>query len=373
MVGLRLRESRTSSCHHGRGQELPLSLSRRRARKGRARPWGCCRGTKQVTENAYDLRSVSKAFAAGMGLSRRQAEPAVRDVSFELKSGEVLGLVGESGCGKSTLMKLMLGLIPLGEGSIRCAGRPIDTISRKEIARLVQPVFQDPYSSLNPRHSVAQIISRPFDVHDVGTRSERRSEAEKLMSLVGLPKYLVDNYPSQLSGGQRQRVAIARALALKPKVLLCDEPTSALDVSVQAQILNLLMTLRAELDLTLVVVSHNLAVVEHLATRIIVMYRGSVVESGSTDEVFLHARHPYTKLLLGSVLLPFTKPDQLASMRDKQAPPQGNSPGACAFYERCGDRMDVCGRHRPALAGSLGSMVACHMYGDQRQEAPHDA
>jgi peptide/nickel transport system ATP-binding protein len=325
-----------------------------------------------VTGNVYELEGVSKTFAKGVGLSRRQAEPAVRDVSFALRSGEVLGLVGESGCGKSTLMKLMLGLIPQGEGKIRCAGRPINAISRREIARLVQPVFQDPYSSLNPRHSVAQIISRPFGVHNVFGRSERRSEAERLMSLVGLPRYLADNYPSQLSGGQRQRVAIARALALKPKVLLCDEPTSALDVSVQAQILNLLMTLRAELDLTLVVVSHNLAVVEHLATRIIVMYRGSVVESGSTDEVFQHARHPYTKLLLGSVLLPFKKPERLATMPARAASSPESSSDACAFYERCGHRVDICGQRRPALKGSPESTVACHVYGGPSQEAHRD-
>jgi peptide/nickel transport system ATP-binding protein len=225
-----------------------------------------------------ECRDVGRVFSVGSGLfTKKRTLRAVDGVDLAIARGEVVAIVGESGCGKTTLARMMLGLLPPTTGEILFQGRPIYATDRAEVARRVQPVFQDPYSSLNPRKTLAAIISLPLDVHEIGTKDERRLRVEELMELVGLPKRLVYAYPNQLSGGQRQRVAIARALAINPQLVICDEPTSALDVSVQAQILNLLQELRRELNLTFVIISHNLAVVEHMAHRVAVMYLGRVI------------------------------------------------------------------------------------------------
>jgi peptide/nickel transport system ATP-binding protein len=254
-----------------------------------------------------ECRGVGRVFMVGAGaFASGRSLRAVDAVDLAIARGEMLAIVGESGCGKTTLARMMLGLLPPTSGEIRFSGRPIAGIGRAEIARRVQPVFQDPYSSLNPRKTLAAIIALPLEVHGIGTRAGRLKRVEELMELVGLPRRLLYVYPSQLSGGQRQRVAIARALAMSPAIVICDEPTSALDVSVQAQILNLLQDLRRELQLTFVIVTHNLAVVEHMADRVAVMYLGRLIESGPTAEIFARPRHPYTKTLLESVLTPET-------------------------------------------------------------------
>ena len=213
-----------------------------------------------------------------------------------------MALVGESGSGKSTLARILLGLQAPDKGEVLIAGTPVQSVPPFERAKLVQPVFQDPYSSLNPRKTIGQSIGRPLELHGQDATAERRKIIERTMELVGLPRRLFNNYPSQLSGGQRQRVAIARAIILKPKLLICDEPTSALDVSVQAQILNLLLDLRDELGLSYLLITHDLAVVDCVATRIAVMHRGRIVELGSKDGVLSAPRDPYTRTLLGSVL-----------------------------------------------------------------------
>lgn len=254
---------------------------------------------------ALELCSLTRQFELKQGWGRPATRfNAVNKVSLRIEQGAALGLVGESGCGKSTLAKMILGLLPPTDGDVLIQGKQIDLKHRKALARQIQPIFQDPYSSLNPRKRIADIIRLPLKLHGIGTPDEQKASVRAICERVGLPERLLEQYPGQLSGGQRQRVAIARALILKPKILVCDEPTSALDVSVQAQILNLLVELRQELGLTYLFISHNLAVVEHLVDQVAVMYRGELVEQGSRDELFHHPQHPYTKRLLASVLTP---------------------------------------------------------------------
>lgn len=274
----------------------------------------------------------------------------------------MLGIVGESGCGKSTLARMLLGLTPPSRGSVLIDGQDISKIDRRDLARRVQPIFQDPYSSLNPRRTISSIVSFPLDVLGVGTKSERRNKAIEMLDRVGLPARYADNTPGQLSGGQRQRVAIARALVINPEIVICDEPTSALDVSVQAQILNLLLDLRKEFNLTYVFISHNLAVVEHIATQVAVMYLGRVVELTQTAELFKHPRHPYTQALLASVLTPepgLGIPDMGLglSFPDPLHPPSG-----CSFHPRCQQRRPECSVEHPHLLRDAQGDVACHLY-----------
>jgi len=235
---------------------------------------------------------------------RRGEMVAVDDVSLRLHRGETLGLVGESGCGKSTLAKMLLGLVEPTSGNVLVDGREVDPSQRRALARRIQPVFQDPYSSLNPRRSVADIVRVPLDLHQVGTVAERRRRVREMLDLVGMPERTHTQMPSQLSGGQRQRVAIARALVLQPEILICDEPTSALDVSVQAQILNLLLDLKAEFGLSYLFISHDLAVVEHLVDHVAVMHRGRIVEQGPRERIFDAPTHDYTRTLLACALSP---------------------------------------------------------------------
>jgi peptide/nickel transport system ATP-binding protein len=310
-----------------------------------------------------ETKDLQRTFSVSAGMFKpRQTLHAVNGVDLSVQRKDVLGIVGESGCGKSTLARMLLGLTSPSRGSVLIDGQDISKIDRRDLARRVQPIFQDPYSSLNPRRTIASIVSFPLDVLGVGTHSERRKKAIEMLERVGLPARYADNTPGQLSGGQRQRVAIARALVINPEIVICDEPTSALDVSVQAQILNLLLDLRKEFNLTYVFISHNLAVVEHIATQVAVMYLGRVVEQTQTAELFKHPRHPYTQALLASVLTPepgLGIPDMGLglSFPDPLHPPTG-----CSFHPRCQQRRPECSVDHPHLLRDAQGEVACHLY-----------
>ena len=318
----------------------------------------------RATPPILELQDISRTFSVSRGLFRgKQPLYAVRGVSLKINREDVLGLVGESGCGKSTLAMMLLGLLPVSGGRILLEEKDITGWSRREIARRIQPVFQDPYSSLNPRKTIGQIVSLPLRVHRMGDRSEQRAKTEEILDLVGLPRRSFTSYPNQLSGGQRQRVAVARALVMKPEVVICDEPTSSLDVSVQSQILNLLLDFRRDLGLTYLLISHNLAVVEHMATRVAVMYLGRIVEEGETDQIFQTPRHPYTRALLASVMVPQPGrkiPDThlgLAFPNPLDLPPR------CTFHPRCPQAVDRCRTEAPGPVPVREGYVECHLYG----------
>jgi peptide/nickel transport system ATP-binding protein len=308
---------------------------------------------------AIEVRNVEKVFRQSTGMfSAPRMVRAVDGVSFAVPPGGCFGIVGESGCGKSTLARLILGLHPATGGDILVDGRKLSGMGRRERAQLIQPVFQDPFSSLNPRRTVADIVGMPLAAQGVG-EAERTKRVHEMLARVGLTAEQGGRLPAQLSGGQRQRVAIARALVLRPRIVVCDEPTSALDVSVQAQILNLLAELRRDLGLTLVFISHNLAVVEHICDEVAVMYLGRVVERAETDDLFRRPSHPYTRALLASVLTPepgLGIPD--VGLGDSYPDP-ANVPPGCRFHPRCPSAQESCRSVQQAARMVHGRSVEC--------------
>lgn len=306
---------------------------------------------------------VTRNFSISRGMFRgKQLLRAVNGVDLTVTRGEVLALVGESGCGKTTLAKILLGLLPQTGGTVSLCGAPINDVPRLELARMIQPIFQDPYSSLNPRKSIGSIIGLPMRVQGIEDQEAIRKRVSETMELVGLPPRLFNAYPNQLSGGQRQRVAIARALVNRPQVVVCDEPTSALDVSVQSQILNLLNDLRQELNLTYIIISHNLAIVEHIASRVAVMYLGRIVEEASTTDLFSNPRHPYTRALLDSVLTPDPHLGLPNTQLGASYPNPIDPPSGCAFHPRCAKAMHQCAHIAPQGQFEDNAYVACHLY-----------
>jgi peptide/nickel transport system ATP-binding protein len=324
-----------------------------------------------MTDAIVETRNLSKEYVLRAGLVRRlrrlprETLRAVDGVSLRILRGQTIALVGESGCGKSTFGRLLLQLEPPTSGEIRYEGLLANGGGggRSELRRKAQIIFQDPYSSLNPRKTVRATLEEVLSVHDLCPPGERRARVEELLERVGLRPEIAKRRPHQLSGGQRQRIGIARALAMGPEFIVADEPVSALDVSVQAQVLNLLLKLQEELHLTYLLISHSLGVVRHISERVVVMYLGRIVEEAPTAELFAEPLHPYTQALLRAV--PSLDPDVVTETAavEGDLPNPIHPPTGCHFHPRCPHAMDVCRREYPSLRRAPGGRtVACHLY-----------
>jgi peptide/nickel transport system ATP-binding protein len=331
--------------------------------------------TETLAEPIIELRGVSKRFSKSLDVAARFARRlgvnvreeivhAVDGVDLTVRKGEVVGLVGESGCGKSTLGRMVAGIMPPSDGTIHWHGRDLRSLSAPEAkhAKLrTQMIFQDPYASLNPRLKVEEIVGEAPRVHGMVPRGEFETYVDDQLRRAGLDPALKKRYPHQFSGGQRQRIGIARALAVGPEFLVCDEAVAALDVSIQAQILNLFMKLRQELDLTYLFISHDLGVVEHLSDRVVIMYLGRVVEEAPSEEVFRKPNHPYTQALLSEVPRITARKRAFAGVKG-EIPSPLNPPSGCHFHPRCPFAMERCAVERPALRQiAPGHRSACHL------------
>ncbi|MCE2570210.1 ABC transporter ATP-binding protein [Motilimonas eburnea] len=320
-----------------------------------------------VSEVVLSIRDLKQHFAIGGGLfSKKKFVYAVDGISFDVKAGETLGLVGESGCGKSTVGRTLLKLYEPTSGQIFFEGRDITKLGSKEMGDLrkeMQIIFQDPMESLNSRHTIGGIMAEPFEIHGIGTPEERRVWVEELLVKVGLPKTAADRYPHEFSGGQRQRIGIARAIALKPKIIVCDEAVSALDVSVQSQIVNLLLELQKEMNLALIFIAHDLSVVKHISDRIAVMYLGKVVEMGDAETLYREPKHPYTQALISAIPIPNPRHRNQRIILQGDVPSPMDPPPGCHFNARCVHATDECRVKRPELIDydSQGHQVACHL------------
>ncbi len=323
-------------------------------------------------DTLVQVEDLKVHFPITEGLLKRTVGwiPAVDGVSFEVKRGETFSLVGESGCGKSTTALALLRMQPVTSGRIIFEGEDITNYTpslMRPIRRRMQMVYQDPFGSLNPRMKVGSIIGEPLRVHKIySDRQEHKARIQELMSLVGLLPDMADRYPHEFSGGQRQRIGIARALSLDPDLIICDEAVSALDVSIQAQVLNLLMDLQKQLSLTYFFISHDLSVVRHISHRIAVMYLGRIVEISDRHELFSNPKHPYTQALLDAV--PTPNPE-LEAQRPHiiiagEVPSLRNPPKGCRFHPRCPVAKPECSHIRPEWIQEGATRVACHLYGD---------
>ncbi len=317
------------------------------------------------------VQNLSKHYPiyGGVFMQQKATVFAVTDVSLSVQKGETLGLVGESGCGKSTLGRTIAKLYQPTFGKIFFQGLDITHWSERQIRPVrkdIQMIFQDPYESLNSRHTVGHILEEPFIIHNIGTPQQRRLWAVNLLERVGLPENSKLKYPHEFSGGQRQRIGIARAIALKPHLIICDEPVSALDVSMQSQILNLLMELQEEMNLSYIFISHDLAAVKHVSDRLAVMYLGSIVEVASSNDIYQKPLHPYTQSLLSSIpIADPTKRLQRQTLKGEVPSPR-NLPSGCKFHTRCQYAQDICKTQNPVLEyahvkdTSPSHLTACH-------------
>ena len=319
-------------------------------------------------EPLLKVEALVKHFPISGGFMRKStsAVQAVDGVDFDVRRGETFSIVGESGCGKSTTARLITRLLEPTSGKVTYEGKDITHLSdgkMRPLRRDVQMIFQDPYSSLNPRHTVGKIVGAPFRLQGVDPEGGRKKAVQSLLETVGLNPEHYNRYPHEFSGGQRQRIGIARTLALKPKLIVADEPVSALDVSIQAQVVNLLEDLQEELDLTYVMIAHDLSVVRHVSDRVAVMYLGKIVEIGDRDDLYDRPRHPYTVAMLSAVPVPDTKRrhqrERIRLVGDVPSPI--NPPPACRFHTRCWKAQDICKTVEPPMVElKPGHAVACH-------------
>ena len=333
------------------------------------------RGTSRMSA-LLEVENLVRHFVVRRSLvgRPRATVQAVDDVSFSLRPGETLALVGESGCGKSTVGRLALRLMEPTAGAVRFDGRDLGSLSGTELRHVragAQLIFQDPYGSLNPRMTVGEMLAEPLLLHTDLSPSSRRERVSDLLRTVGLKGEHVQRYPHEFSGGQRQRIAIARALAVEPKLIVCDEPVSALDVSIRSQILNLLKDLQQRLGLAYIFISHDLAVVKHIAARVAVMYLGRIVESGEAKQIFAEPRHPYTQALLSAVPVPSTGGHRTRYLLPGDPPSPLDPPLGCHLHPRCAHAQDVCKSSRPELAAANdGHATACHLWRDIVSSVP---
>jgi len=304
-----------------------------------------------------------------MPWTKRKKLQAVNGVSFELKSGETLGIVGESGCGKSTLARAIISMVPAETGRVLWFGKDLLALQKTEMRKhrkQIQMIFQDPLASLNPRMTIGEIIAEPLKTHYPKTsKADIKLRVEDVMNKVGLLENLINRYPHEFSGGQCQRIGIARALILKPKLIICDEPVSALDVSIQAQVINLLMDLQKEMDLTLIFIAHDLSIVKHISTKIMVLYMGNMVELARSEDIYNHPRHPYTQALISAVPIPDPKIEKNKDLilLEGDLPSPINPPSGCVFRTRCKKAQDICSKEKPELKEATSSHeVACHFH-----------
>jgi oligopeptide/dipeptide ABC transporter ATP-binding protein len=327
-----------------------------------------------MSDYLLEVRNLKKYFPVLKGVLKKRVGSvhAVDDISFALKAGETLGLVGESGCGKTTAGRTIMRLYEPTDGEVIIGGSNLQTMPKRQVRRFrktMQMIFQDPFESLNARHTVGDSIEEPFVIHGIHSPARRKQEVAELLEKVGLPRSAATRFPHEFSGGQRQRIGIARAIALRPRLIICDEPVSALDVSIQSQVLNLLIDLQNEMGLTYLFIAHDLAVVKHISDWVAVMYLGKIVEYTDADSIYTNPLHPYTRALISSIPVPDPRRRRKRTILKGDVPSPITPPAGCRFHTRCPHAADICSIDEPALAPFRSDeeagphLVACHFAG----------